>query len=493
MTPLKKPDLLGKNPDLASLQPFRLVKFFSFTSLVMILAAALSLSWVISNNARKVLLERSEAYSLLLAENLNNQVFQQFVIPAVLRYGEIALSNSQQFKRLDSVVRTTTHGFKVDSVTIYDSTQNIISYSTIDELVGMRDKGGIEYEKARKGESNSTLVSRGNLLSLLPGADPVTGKLRTYIPFKRETSIGADPNIIMGVTEIVQDLSDDLEAIIHLQGTIMLTSLIILGGLFAMLRMVVSRGDKIIAARAEERRRLEEKLHDAERLAGLGKMITAVSHEIKNPLGIVRSTAEILEKRIRVLAPESLHLAEIIIAETTRLDGVVMEFLDFARPRKPAFKPASINEALDKILVFMGPELTKRNITLTRDFDQTLPLISMDGNQIHRALLNILVNALQAMPEGGSLSVTTEKTADLPDRVRIRISDTGSGMDVEKREKIFQPFYTDKTRGTGLGLAIAKNIIDSHQGEITVQSEEEKGTTFTIELNRFPDPESATA
>ena len=466
--------------NIAALQPFRLVKFFSFTALAMILAATLALSWVISNNAKKVLLDRSETYALLLAENLNNQVFVRFVVPTAVRYGEIALSNPDQFKLLDSVVRTTTHGFKVDSVTIYDSNRNIISYSTIADLVGKENMGGDEYEKARKGESISVLLSTGSLLNLLPGAEPITCKLKTYIPFKQKSS--EDQEIIMGVTEIVLDLSDDLLAIVRLQGTIITSSLVIMAGLFGMLWLVVSRADQIIEARAKERRRLEVKLDNAERLAGLGKMVTAVSHEIKNPLGIVRSTAEILERRLKSVAPDNQHLAKIIIDETSRLDGVVMEFLDFARPRNPEFKPVQLNDLLSKTISFMEPELKKHGISVTWRLDKELPTVQADQNQLYRALLNILINAVQAMPEGGSIRLATRRTSGPNRTVRISIRDSGIGINKEQLARIFQPFYTDKTRGTGLGLAIVKNIVDSHNGRITVESTEGNGTGFTIIL-----------
>lgn len=472
---------INTHDDIASLKPFRLVKFFSFTALAMILASTLVLSWVISNDAKDVLLKRSEAYIFLLAENLNNQVLQQFVLPTVVEYGEIALSNPKQFKKLDTIIRNITHGFKVDSVTIFDSTENIISYSTIAERVGKVNLGGKEYELAKSGKKSTILESSGSLLNLLPGAKPISSKLKAYIPFIPVTPLREKSGPIIGVTEIVQDLSDDLEAIIRLQGTIMSTSILIMAILFAVLRMIVSRADQIIEARAEERRKLEVKLHQAERLASLGKMVAAVSHEIKNPLGIVRSTAEILGKRLKSVAPGNEHLAEIIIAETTRLDGVVMEFLDFARPQTPRLKDSSLNEVLANIVEFIEPELIKQQIKLETALDHHLPDQKIDPNLLYRCFLNILINAMQAMPDGGLLSLSTgRQSAKGP--VFVRITDTGIGMSKAKIDRIFNPFFTDKNRGTGLGLAIAKNIIDSHNGEINVISKKDKGTTFTITL-----------
>jgi two-component system sensor histidine kinase HydH len=463
-------------------RPFRLVKFFSFTGLGLILIATMILSWVISNYARKVMLDRSESYSLLLAEHVNRQVFLQFVLPTALRYGVIALRNTTQFKRLDTVVRNTTEGLKVDSVTIFDSHENIISYSTIPEEVGIRDMGGIEYENALKGNNSSRLISTASLLSLLPGSEPISSKLMTYIPFRRENPLSERTEDVMGVTKVVQDLSDDMEAILRLQLTIIIVSILIMGTLFFILTQIVTKADQINKMRDDERRRLEDKLHHAERLASLGEMVASVSHEIKNPLGIVRSTAEILNKRLKELAPSSKHLAEIIITETSRLDDIVREFLDFARPQVPHFASASINEPVLKVIEFMQPELAKKQIALEQNLDPTLKPMDIDQNLLYRAFLNLFINAIQAMPDGGTLSIASSLAERQKKSVVVRIKDTGIGISEEKMGMIFTPFYTNKNRGSGLGLAIVKNIIEEHNGSIDVESEIEKGATFIITL-----------
>jgi two-component system, NtrC family, sensor histidine kinase HydH len=468
--------------DLASLKPFRLVKFFSFSGLTVFLVFTLVLSWVISNHAKQVLLERSEGYALVFAENLSHQVFQQFVLPTVLRYGQIALRNPSQFKRLDTIVRNTAHGLKIKSVTIFDSQENVISYSTIEGRVGSRDEGGVEYEKALQGINNSRLVFEGSLLNLLPGTEEISGQLITYIPFRQERPLSQSTDLIMGVIELVQDLSDDFEAILRLQGMIILTSVLIMSALFIVLRFIVARADRIIEARAIERRRLEEKLHQSERLASLGKMVAAVSHEIKNPLGIVRSTAEILRKRISSVAPGNEHLATIIIDETARLDGIVREFLDFASPQTPRLTLVALNDIVAKALSFMESELERQGIELETSYDESLDVLRLDEGLFYRALLNILINAVQAMPHGGQLRVATRRPAPLSAGAVVEISDTGGGMSADKQRQIFNPFFTDKYRGTGLGLAIAKNIIDGHRGGITVESEEGRGTTFRITM-----------
>jgi len=251
-----------------------------------------------------------------------------------------------------------------------------------------------------------------------------------------------------------------------------------MGVLFLVLRSIVARAGEKIEKRAIERQRLEEKLNQAERLAHLGTMVATVSHEIKSPLGIVRSTAEILAKRIQKIAPGNEHLAKIVIDETVRLNNIVVEFLDFARPQKPHLQLKGTNEIVRKVLDFISPELKRKNIDLISDLSPDLSPNKIDHDLFYRALLNILVNGMQAMEDGGEFQVTTRKNEIGKNEISIR--DSGEGMSVEKAKKIFEPFFTDKNKGTGLGLAITKNIIESHGATLSVQSLEKEGTTFTI-------------
>lgn len=466
-------------------KPFELVKFFSFSALAVFLVFTLILVWLISKNTKEMLLQRSEAYALVLAENLNHQVYQQFVVPTFLRYNEIALRKPEQFQRLDTIIKNTTHGLNIDSVTIYETKSAKVAYSTIPEKVGQLETETAEYLKARDGGNISTLATQGTLLSLLPGRHGVHGQLQTFLPFRLEQGLGEDTGPILGVFEIVQDLSSDLEAVVRLQGMIIGTSVIMMSGLFVALWLIVARGDKIVARRTSERLKIEEKLNHVERLAGLGKMVAAVSHEIKNPLGIIRSTAEVLDKRLTKLAPGNEHLSSIIIQETRRLDRIVTEFLDFARPQKMRIAPVAIAELLSRALSFMEPEFARANITLQQEVDKTA-MAAVDSDHLYQAILNIMVNAVQAMPDGGTLSVRLFQEPRTRS-VALEIADTGVGMSEEVLGQIFTPFFTKKNRGTGLGLAIVKNIIETQLGQIDVDSSEGKGTLFTIRLPQTND------
>jgi signal transduction histidine kinase len=465
--------------DAMDMKPFRLVKVFSFSALVLFLVSTITLAWLIADHTRNMLLRRSEAYAMVLAENLNHQVFQQFVLPVLVRYGKIGLRNPEQFKRLDYIVKNTIQGLHLQSVTIFDREEGIVSYSTIRERVGEKGLGGPEYRLALRGKNNSRFIVHGSIFDMLTGSRHISFRLKTYIPFRQEERLSQSTGPIMGVFEIVQDLSGAFKALLQLQIAIIGGAVVIMAALFIILWLIVARGDKIIRRRAREWRRLEEKLNHAERLAGLGKMVASVSHEIKNPLGIIQSTAGILGKRLRQVAPGNERLADIIVEETARLDGIVREFLDFARPQKMALEPLQVNELLRRAADFMEAEFAKNNITLVDKLASRLPLVNADADRLYQALLNIMVNAVQAMPHGGDLTIRTREATGM---VVLEIIDTGIGMSAEIGRQALTPFFTNKNRGTGLGLAIVDNIVSAHHGRLEFASSPGKGTTFMLKL-----------
>lgn len=424
--------------------------------------------------------EQSEAHTILLAENINQQVFHRFVLPTVLRYGKISLREPEQHKLINRIVIGLIQGMAIERVTIYDSNVNIVSYSTEEGFVGQKGIGQQGYTQALLGKTKSTIDYGGNVLAFVGIGDKIHCTLSTTIPFRQVGKTGESDGEILGVIEIKKDLTREYANILNLQKKLLLFSTVVMIILFLILRTIVARGDRIIIKRTEERLRLEDKLNQAERLATLGTMVATVSHEIKSPLGIVRSTAEILEKRIKKIAPGNEHLASIIIDETTRLNDIVLEFLDFARPQKMQLRVAEIENVLDRILRFVNSEMKANNIKLITDFAPDLPKTILDEDAFYRAVLNIVMNALQAMKEGGELQITTENLGK--DGLSIAIKDNGRGISEENQSQIFTPFFTDRHKGTGLGLAITKNIIENHGGEIELVSEVDKGSCFTIFL-----------
>ncbi|MBI4763163.1 MAG: GHKL domain-containing protein [Deltaproteobacteria bacterium] len=457
-------------------KPFKLVKYFFWSSFIFMLIFVVSLALLITQRSKEALLKKTETFAIDLAKNLNHQVFFNFVLPMGLQRKEVRLRDPQQFKWLDQIVRITIFSFKIEKVNMYDPL-NIIAYSTDRSLVGKKNLGGTDYKKAMTGKYSSRFISEEGLLKIRPGREAPSRKIITTIPFRVDPSI--QPNSpILGVFEITQDISKDYEGIIWDQYLMVFFSIGLMTLLYLILLFIVKRGEVIMERKAQEQKRLEDKLHQAERMASLGEMIASVSHEIKNPLGIIRSTADLLEKKVIQIDPQN-QLASVIREEADRLNRIVTEFLDFARPQIPKMEPVRIETILEKNLHFLGPELAFRRIEVQKDFIPGLQTILVDQDLLYRAFLNILLNSVQAMSEGGRIGI---KVRYLSREAIIEINDSGAGLSEEERTKAFQPFFTTKEKGSGLGLAIVKNIVEAHRGTIQMVNSESGGTSVVITL-----------
>jgi two-component system, NtrC family, sensor histidine kinase HydH len=463
-----------------TVKPFRLVKYFFLSSFIVIILFAVALTYIITQRSEEALLKKTEDFALLLAENLNHQVFFNFVLPTTIRVGKVQLRDPEQFKHLDQIVRNTIFSFKVEKVNIYDLL-NVLAYSTDRTLVGKKNLGGTDFKKAAQGRHSSRYLSEDVFFKIRPWGGTPIRKLITTIPFRVESPTAKPTGQILGVFEITQNISTDYQEIIQDQYLMVLISMGLMALLYLILLFIVKRGDVIMAKRAEEEKRLVEKLNQAERMATLGEMIASVSHEIKNPLGIIRSTGELLEKRLSQYEPGN-PLASVIREESDRLNRIVTEFLDFARPQIPHYQSIYLESVLEKNIQFLTPELDRLRITIQRDY--SLPPshpVQADQDLLYRAFLNILINAIQAMPEGGSIRMGIQFH---PREVEVIVSDSGQGLSDKELDKAFQPFFTTKEKGSGLGLAIVKNIIEAHRGTIKMVTPKEGGTAVVILLPR---------
>lgn len=466
--------LVSKTKNSKEKRPFRLVKFFTFSSLIVMFTATIVISAINAHWVKNLLQQKSEDYAHLLIENLNHQVFLQFIVPVVLKFGKIKLSEEAQYKRMDRVVKNTLHSFNVETVNIYDL-NNIISYSLDKDRIGTRDAGGAGYQKAVNNISSSSVVQQGNLFELFLGFAHKT-RIVTFAPLRAEKAVSSISGPVLGVVEIVQDISDDYKKILKVQFMVTVTCCLVMAFLFIILRFVVKQGEIIIERRAEERLKLEEKLRQAEHLSSIGEMTAGVSHEIRNPLGIIKSSAELLKKRMLKLDPSST-IPDIIVEESVRLDNIIKDFLDFAKPRNPDLRPCRIEDVLEKNLAFLDSQINDNAIEIQRRYDNEIPEIIADAPMLYQAFLNILLNAFQAMPSGGTLTISILSGNG---EVTILFEDTGSGIAEENMKKIWNPFFTTKQMGTGLGLGLVKNIIDSHSGSICLTNRNSGGLQVSI-------------
>ena len=223
---------------------------------------------------------------------------------------------------------------------------------------------------------------------------------------------------------------------------------------------------------------IEEQLRQSEKLSTLGEMAAVLAHEIRNPLGSIRGTAEILRDDYRPGSPKHEFL-EIQIRETDRLNRVVEDFLRMARQRPQELYRCRLYEELATIVTLTVPEARRREVTLSLAPAPEEVTACADGEKLRQALLNLVINALQACQPGGRVTIGVSQRDT---NAEIRISDTGPGISPELQQRIFEPFFTTKPDGTGLGLAVAQKIIISHNGSLTLESTPGQGTTFVISL-----------
>jgi two-component system sensor histidine kinase PilS (NtrC family) len=237
-----------------------------------------------------------------------------------------------------------------------------------------------------------------------------------------------------------------------------------------------------------EIKRMEEQVRQADRLAAIGRLAAGLAHEIRNPIGSIRGSVEVLRGSLDPQGDDR-RLMDIVLRESDRLDAIIRDFLQFSRPPRLVRVPTDVPAMLDEILLMLsnqggvqGPEASR--IQIRRDVTAAAAKADVDPAQLRQALWNLCLNALEAMPEGGELRVGARTVSDDAGQTRLEITveDTGVGIAAAELTQVFEPFFTTKPQGTGLGLAIAHRIVEDHGGEIHVQSEPWRGSRFTISI-----------
>jgi len=242
-----------------------------------------------------------------------------------------------------------------------------------------------------------------------------------------------------------------------------------------------------------ERKRTELELIRSEKLASVGQLAAGVAHEVNNPLAGILVYIKLLLKRYeqnKLQTEETRKQLEKIAKETERCSRIIKNLLDFSRQTEVTLRPVDINKVVEATFSIIGHQISLDNITTDKNLSTSLPLILVDFDQIQQALMNITLNAAQAMPNGGALRITTSLAKGVKignsttDAVRIDITDTGVGIPKENLGQLFTPFFTtkEKGKGVGLGLSVVHGIIERHHGKIEIQSDPGTGTTFSIYL-----------
>jgi two-component system, NtrC family, sensor histidine kinase HydH len=233
---------------------------------------------------------------------------------------------------------------------------------------------------------------------------------------------------------------------------------------------------------ADAYRKLQESFEHvkrADRLSSLGELSAGVAHEIKNPLASIKGSLEIVASEFPAGHPKR-EFVDIMDKELRQLNTIVTEFLDFARTPRPSKAPCDLRDVVASLKVLCSQEAAKHSVELSVSAPVGLPELNVDASQMQQALLNVVLNGIQAMPSGGSLSLTLVR---LGDGIRIEVRDDGPGIPTDARKRVFDPFFTTKARGTGLGLPIAQKLIRAQGGDIRLAAEHDgRGTVFVVDL-----------
>ncbi|OGO01587.1 MAG: hypothetical protein A2Y90_02070 [Chloroflexi bacterium RBG_13_52_12] len=230
----------------------------------------------------------------------------------------------------------------------------------------------------------------------------------------------------------------------------------------------------------------QEQLIQAEKLNSLGQLAASIAHEVNNPLSGVLIYIQLLIKNItagKLPKEKALNYLTTVELEITRCSQLISNLRDFSRQTQPAFEPVNLNEVIEQALNLVAHSALLKHVDVVKELSPTLPEVMADLNQLQQVFINLMLNAIQAIPQGGTMTLRTLSSG--AGEVRIDIKDTGIGISRENIQKLFTPFFTTKkeVKGVGLGLAVSYGIIKQHKGRIEVDSEEGKGSTFTIYLN----------
>lgn len=460
--------------------PFQLVKFLSISTLVLILGSSILLSVVMANYAKSALLKKNTAFAQLLAENLNHQIYRRFTLPVVLGFGRVELKRKEQYERLEQVIESTTHSFHVLNLHLYGEGNEVV-FSTEPDKIGNSTLGGPAVQAAfDQGKLTFDLESRLNLWDLFftLHLDPGDMVLRTVHPLRAEQELRfrEQPGPLLGVLEFSQDITSDYETVLHLQRLIILTTFLGSMALYALIFFLIRKADRALAERVRDKDRLERELLQNEKLASMGRMVASIAHEIRNPLGIIRSSAELLLKREQDQGGSRIKILGAIFQESKRLSQTVNDFLDYARPRQPALDAVDLGKIARSAIGFLTQEGRETAVKVVCELPNEY-MIQGDRDLLYRGLYNLISNAMEACGQSGTVRVIGTVHNG---RKALAVQDSGPGFDPKLLDRYMEPFFTTKDAGTGLGLAITNSIFQSHGAEMMLRKAPDGGGEVLI-------------
>jgi PAS domain S-box-containing protein len=377
-------------------------------------------------------------------------------------------------------------------VVVFSLRDEVFNEEDIKTLVSVAEQAGIAIENARLYETMKTSGERYRALFESAGTSIVIldeGLTFRLVNPAFETLTGFTSDELVGRHRLMEFLKIDgnaWEKPVNGSSDPGETQIVDRDGFIRQVHVTVTRipgSDEILVSIIDMTRQkeLERQLFRNEELVAVGELSAGIAHEIRNPLSAIINSASLLQEEPH-LSGEGRQLLDVVKEESGHLAAIVDDFLKYARPKVPQFQKEDINKlTLDTIS--RHRDRHAGSVDWKESYDETIPPVEIDRHQIQQVIANFLTNALDAMPDGGSLSVRTGWETRREEKwAWIRVTDTGGGIPKVEMQKIFQPFYSTKEKGTGMGLAICRRIVAEHRGEIAADSEPDKGTSFVLWL-----------
>jgi len=498
----------GRTPVVETTE-FNLLRYFSLTCLVLFVVVTTVMCTGFYLVAKRYIRSDAEQRAVAIAEQLT---------PLAFVGGQpVPLPDSPEYALLDEQLHQMLKASRVFKIKVYGLDGRIV-YTTDSRIrLGRADTQNVSLQMALLGEVVSVLQT-GKTVWDLDEEEKIAGAIvETYVPARADPSDAS----LRGVLEIYQDVTTTYGRLSSMIAIIVGVSVVAMGTLFQILYLAVRKADKIIrsqtraitqakvevegyaselALRVEERTRqlresLEQQQHD-DKMVAMGVLASGIAHELNTPLGTILGSAQlVLDHCSSTLdsAPETrpalvpdrcrqcVEDLEQVESQAKRCKEIIRSLVNFSRKSDRERSWEDLKELIERSLALVQPEARLHAVSVEIMLSDNLPSVLVAGNEIQQVLVNIMGNAIAAMPDGGTLGLSVGRVGQM---ARIEIRDTGTGIDEEKLHRIFEPFFTTKQvgKGTGLGLSISYRIVKDHGGRISVSSAVGKGSTFVIDL-----------
>ena len=417
--------------------------------------------WAIHDSSQRALDREMGARLILIAEEIAREVDPvELTEWSLLEADELELQASAFAARVDSIIEVRDLNYAV----VYDYEGHVILDTSRLRTVGLPDLFlfGEELEASKALESRHVATALGPTDEYLKSAFAPIGD-----PF------GTEPAGHVAV-HAAPDFFDTMR---RLRGTLIAVGV----ALFALLSLAIA----VYLFYAQRLARAHAALARSEQLGAMGRMAAGIAHEIRNPLGIIKNTAQLLREELRDAGVEN-DLVDSIPEEVDRLNETLTGYLEFAKDAPLRRETIDLVALVRRTLKLVHRDLGKAAVELRHDLDAVGPLeMEADGRRLQQVVLNLVLNGVQAMPGGGMLEVRIEASSpDDPSMLALHVRDSGVGMEPARAQEIFEPFYTSKEKGSGLGLHVVQRIVEDHGGRIELDTAPGEGTTFTVLLPR---------